>query len=437
MALAMSSALASSTSVQFTRPGGKPTSRQRPRSTRAGRQQRGCFCCTDFGPDTFEENGQASSVQASPLRDIPGEVSSSSAGPPSTSTMLSPSTSASQQLRPARGSTMRVSASPSSAAGAIQEPSASQLVLPRRRGRAVDPSEVSSTGDLDDFSLQESDTFWPVQAYYVARYIDTKRLLDRVFPGSKVYNNATNSSSIVVAIDYDTPMDARKYMVVYSYGAIVGFKLTSREMQRYIDLIGAFGDTAGLDKDVESSKVEEYQLVVRPELPSWSKYDPRADFMILQTLDINNVRIISSVLALSVALNHYERRVEEVLNRFGVVNNEMQLTGTFTLQKKQVFQLVATINNVFTDALHKIRVLERSETAWKSAKYSEIWETLRDEFEIENRYDTMKDKLDLVQLNLRFFLEVMQNKKADFLEWIIIVLIAVEIGLSVYRDIIM
>ncbi len=38
-----------------------------------------------------------------------------------------------------------------------------------------------------------------------------------------------------------------------------------------------------------------------------------------------------------------------------------------------------------------------------------------------------------MQDNLKYFLEIMQNKKSDSLEWIIIVLIAVEIVLTLYE----
>ncbi len=41
-------------------------------------------------------------------------------------------------------------------------------------------------------------------------------------------------------------------------------------------------------------------------------------------------------------------------------------------------------------------------------------------------------QLAFCQAELKYFLEIMQNKKSDFLEWTIIVLIAAEICVSVY-----
>jgi uncharacterized Rmd1/YagE family protein len=45
---------------------------------------------------------------------------------------------------------------------------------------------------------------------------------------------------------------------------------------------------------------------------------------------------------------------------------------------------------------------------------------------IHSRFDHIEFKLDLIQNNAKFFLEVLENKKTNTLEWIIIVLISFE-----------
>jgi len=51
---------------------------------------------------------------------------------------------------------------------------------------------------------------------------------------------------------------------------------------------------------------------------------------------------------------------------------------------------------------------------------------MRDEFEIVSRSEYIEFKLNLIQQNAKFFLEVLHNQKSDSLEWTIIVLIAFE-----------
>lgn len=48
------------------------------------------------------------------------------------------------------------------------------------------------------------------------------------------------------------------------------------------------------------------------------------------------------------------------------------------------------------------------------------------EFEIDDRFGNIEDKLDMIQQNAKFFLEILHNQKTNTLEWIIIVLIMFE-----------
>ena len=106
----------------------------------------------------------------------------------------------------------------------------------------------------------------------------------------------------------------------------------------------------------------------------------------------------------------------------------------------------------------------RSDIAWKNANYAQIWEYLRDEYELTQRFGSLDFKLkfvevhwisflfmihnfhkhpihvvahnfyaSLLQHNIRFLQEILQNRKSDFLEWLIIILISVEILISVFN----
>jgi uncharacterized Rmd1/YagE family protein len=56
---------------------------------------------------------------------------------------------------------------------------------------------------------------------------------------------------------------------------------------------------------------------------------------------------------------------------------------------------------------------------------------MKEEFEIEQRFDNIELKLDMIQQNAKFFLEILHNQKTNTLEWVIIVLIAFECGLMI------
>ncbi len=55
---------------------------------------------------------------------------------------------------------------------------------------------------------------------------------------------------------------------------------------------------------------------------------------------------------------------------------------------------------------------------------------MRSEYELKDRFSHLEWKLNLIQRNTKFFLEILHNQKSDNLEWTIIILIAFEIAVS-------
>ena len=56
--------------------------------------------------------------------------------------------------------------------------------------------------------------------------------------------------------------------------------------------------------------------------------------------------------------------------------------------------------------------------------------TTQREFEIDPRFEHIEFKLNLIQQNAKFFIDILHNQKSDTLEWIIIILITFECVLS-------
>lgn len=131
--------------------------------------------------------------------------------------------------------------------------------------------------------------------------------------------------------------------------------------------------------------------------------------------------------------------MDALLTDFSLINRHIRLEGPTallrTLTKDQLLRKVATTNLLLTDVLIKVRVLDRMpDLAWKYAHYGRIWEFVKNDLELDTRFEALKEKTGLVQEDIKFLLEVLNMEKSHRLEWIIIWLIAVEIGLSLWRD---
>ena len=69
-------------------------------------------------------------------------------------------------------------------------------------------------------------------------------------------------------------------------------------MQRMVLLLALCGTFVDL---------ADYGLLVRPSLEQWSVQ--QHDFVTVQKLDLNNLLVVSGILAQTVALDHFERKV--------------------------------------------------------------------------------------------------------------------------------
>ena len=176
----------------------------------------------------------------------------------------------------------------------------------------------------------------------------------------------------------------------------------------------------------------EYALALVPDLPTWSQLEP--DCVRLRALDLPALQVIAAVLAQSVALDFYAAHVERTLETFLALNQEMVAAGDVGgIDKPRLLRLVAENNTVMAEIVSKLGVHERHDVAWRDPAAGRVWEFLRAELELAPRFRTLDMKFNLVQDNLKYFLEILQARKSDSLEWTIIVLIGLEICLTVYE----
>ncbi|GFP87327.1 sad1-interacting factor 2 [Phtheirospermum japonicum] len=287
--------------------------------------------------------------------------------------------------------------------------------------------------DLGEEPLENEDAGKiPVKAFFLCTSIDLKGVQAE---NSRYYipPNSRSSNSIALRF-YDSieknggvveeSVSCYRYMVVFQYGSAVLFNVPDDEVDFYLQAVSRHG--SGLLTDVRK---DDYSVKEKPLLDEDMQGGP--DYIVLKNFDIDSIRIISSVLGQSIALDYFMSQVDGMVEEFAEINRGMEKTGTFTMDRKKLFQLVGKANSNIADVILKVGLFERSEIAWKDAKYAQILDYLREEYEVTQRFGNLDFKLKFVEHNIHFLQEVLQNRKSDLLEWCIIVLLAIENIISV------
>uniref|UniRef100_A0A7C9EB31 DUF155 domain-containing protein n=2 Tax=Opuntia streptacantha TaxID=393608 RepID=A0A7C9EB31_OPUST len=219
-----------------------------------------------------------------------------------------------------------------------------------------------------------------------------------------------------------------RYMVVFQYGSAVLLNVEDHEVDLFLNI--ARRHASGLLKE-EDMRKDDYTIKEKPALVE--EMQGGADYIVLKHLDIDGIRIIGSVLGESIALEYSESRVDSKVKEFAEINREMEMTGNFNMDRKTLFQLVGAANSILADIILKVGLFDRSEIAWREAKYAQIYEYLREEYEVAQRFGNLQIKLKFVEHNIHFLQEVLQNRKSDLLEWCIIVLLSIENVIGLYE----
>ncbi|KAG5603515.1 hypothetical protein H5410_025007 [Solanum commersonii] len=275
----------------------------------------------------------------------------------------------------------------------------------------------------------------PVKAYFLSTSIDLKRMQAEI-PRDVLPSSSRSPNHIALRffnllptntlLRFGGNINGCSYMVVFQYGSVVLFNVEDDEAEYYLQIVRRFA--SGLLREM---KKDDYAVKEKPLLVE--DMQGGADHIVLKNLDTDSIRIISSVLGQSIALDYFVSQVDGMVEEFAGINREMEKTGTFTMTRKKLFQLVGKANSNIADVILKVGIFERSEIAWRDAKYAQILEYLREEYEVSQRFGNLNFKLKFVEHNIHFLQEVLQNRKSDLLEWCIIVLLVVENAVCIYE----
>ncbi|KIZ04381.1 hypothetical protein MNEG_3575 [Monoraphidium neglectum] len=229
---------------------------------------------------------------------------------------------------------------------------------------------------------------------------------------------------------------AVRVLAVYSYGSAVFFNSDPEADAYWLEKL------KGYAKDPHREPLtDETTVVVRPALDDWFALEP--DHIVLQMLDLSNVRVISSIMGQSVALEHFDRRVIAAIERFTPVLSEIASKGVSKLvlpslfsgmtghHEDELLKLIGESSLLHTDVVYKLGLLHPTDVAWRTDKYYDVWKALHADYDIEKRFEALKAKLGPMLANAKFVLEVREDKKSERSELIIILLIGVEIVLHV------
>jgi len=143
--------------------------------------------------------------------------------------------------------------------------------------------------------------------------------------------------------------------------------------------------------------------------------------------------VVADTLAKSVGLSRNERSVNAVFEAVEPFAADMAASGKTPSDRQAVLKLVGEAILLQHRLTARIAGYEKPKIVWEKPELERLYDRLTEEYEIEDRTETLEGKLEVVVENARMLAEVLDAGRAGRIELWITVLIALEVVLSLWQ----
>lgn len=213
---------------------------------------------------------------------------------------------------------------------------------------------------------------------------------------------------------------------LYNFGGIVFLNCSPAQVDRFMERLPGYAEhLAGFER---LPNHEEYRLEIDPQRePSISN-----DLAVMQACSAAVLDIICFVIAKSVALERIEERIDAVFDEVEVPIARMG-QGSLELSDRALARLASSILGFKYASIASIMILDKPEITWEDPRADRLYSTMASLFELHQRYQEIKHKSETLLDVADVFASLSHARRAARLEWIIIVLIAIEIVLFILK----
>jgi uncharacterized Rmd1/YagE family protein len=244
-------------------------------------------------------------------------------------------------------------------------------------------------------------------AYQVADSIDLKTFR-AAFPEPA---HTFDKDEIFYALQDD------RYIYVFKYGVVCFLNFDEIKIAEFNQFIAPF-----CRNQIEVKLQEE--LVVETGAREFRFGFDKIDIL---SGDLETFRIIMLNVSQSVALDYYSSQTTTLLEETNHHTQNLEKTGKLGMSGISLKKYIGRTLNLKNKIAENLYIFDSPDVTWENENLNKVDLALKNTFDLQDRFRTVHDGLEIVKENLDLFKDLMQHRKSTALEWIIIILILVEV----------
>jgi required for meiotic nuclear division protein 1 len=140
--------------------------------------------------------------------------------------------------------------------------------------------------------------------------------------------------------------------------------------------------------------------------------------------------VVALTVAQSAAMEYYERIVDQMFGRTSSFVERLEERGGVPFRTRPLHRFIGQAITTRSEVLSVLHLLDKPDATWEDSAMDRIYDDLRSEFDLSDRYTALELKLRSIQEALELLLGVTRDRQIWWLEVTVVVLIAMELVLS-------
>jgi len=224
--------------------------------------------------------------------------------------------------------------------------------------------------------------------------------------------------------------DKQPDLFIFEYGVIVMWGFTEREEKAFLSDLENYEMEKLAIEDVQIENLNYYIT---------KSYQPRIynDFITLN--DGSNYLLklsISHALAQSVKISLFEELVDNSIEDTQDIPQQIASMGKISMSKEDIMKSIGELFILRININLHGSILDSPEIMWSEPQLEPIYQATRGYLEINQRVSLLNQRLEVISDLLQMFKEQLGQSDEEYLEFIVIVLISVEVLVSVVNIIV-
>jgi uncharacterized Rmd1/YagE family protein len=149
--------------------------------------------------------------------------------------------------------------------------------------------------------------------------------------------------------------------------------------------------------------------------------------VVVGRVDERIIRIAMLHLAQSVALDFYNSISEGLLEEIKTFTHRLESTGKLKIGRKNMMKFLGKALNTQNDIAENIYIFDTHDLTWEDEYLDKLYQGLIKHFDLRMRFSEIEYTLKIIDNNLTVFREISHQRESSLLEYIIILLILVEV----------